>query len=103
MCYHGTADSKLFETWFEKCFCPEVRGNICVMDNATIHRKEKLKNIAEKFYIYLLIFGMLFITVFKLIDYTLRVRTKGLYRLKFSSWYRLKLNEEKRVKIATAE
>lgn len=49
MVYKGTADSVLFETWFEKCFCPEAAGNICVMDNASIHRKQKLREIAERF------------------------------------------------------
>jgi hypothetical protein len=47
MIYSGTADSFLFETWFEKQFCPEIAGNICVMDNATIHRKTRLFEIAK--------------------------------------------------------
>jgi transposase len=54
MVYKGTADSVLFETWFEKCFCPQAAGNICIMDNASIHSKRKLQKIAEKFDIILL-------------------------------------------------
>jgi hypothetical protein len=49
MMFKGTADSLLFETWFEQCFCPEITGNICVLDNASIHRKLKLTQIAEKY------------------------------------------------------
>lgn len=52
--YKGTADSQLFEYWFEHCFCPEISGNIAVMDNASIHRKEKLFEIASRFGIILL-------------------------------------------------
>ena len=48
MVFSGTADSILFEEWFEKYFCPEISGNICVMDNASIHRKTKLLEIAKK-------------------------------------------------------
>jgi len=41
-------NSTLFEHWFDKYFCPEISGNIVVLDNATIHRKEKLFEIAKK-------------------------------------------------------
>jgi hypothetical protein len=54
MIYSGTADSLLFETWFEDCFCPEIAGNICVMDNATIHRKSRLFEIAKKYSVILI-------------------------------------------------
>lgn len=54
MTYNGTADSVLFEHWFEKCFCPEIKGNIAVLDNASIHRKGKLFEIAQRFNITLL-------------------------------------------------
>lgn len=49
MIYTGTADSILFEHWFEKYFCPEITGNIAVIDNASIHRKHKLFEIAKRF------------------------------------------------------
>jgi len=48
MVFSGTADSALFEDWFENQFCPEIAGNIAVVDNATIHRKAKLFEIADK-------------------------------------------------------
>ena len=48
MVFSGTADSALFEHWFENQFCPEISGNIAVLDNATIHRKERLFEIAER-------------------------------------------------------
>jgi transposase len=54
MIYSGTADSSLFENWFENQFCPEISGNICVMDNASIHRKKQLFEIAEKFNVILI-------------------------------------------------
>ena len=49
MVFSGTADSVLFEHWFEKQFCPEIAGNIAVLDNATIHRKSKLFEIAQRY------------------------------------------------------
>ena len=48
MVFSGTANSALFEHWFEEYFCPEISGNIVVLDNATIHRKEKLFEIVKK-------------------------------------------------------
>ena len=47
MVYPGTADSQLYEQWFEN-FCEEISGNIAVIDNASIHRKKELFRIAEK-------------------------------------------------------
>jgi len=54
MAFEGTADSALFESWFENYFCPEIEGNIAVMDNASIHRKKELIKIAEKHNVILL-------------------------------------------------
>jgi len=54
MVYEGTADSELYEHWFDKYFCPEISGNIAVIDNATIHRKKELLKIAEKHNVILL-------------------------------------------------
>ena len=45
--YNGTANSALFEQWFKDCFCPEAAGNIVIMDNASIHRKQVLHEIAK--------------------------------------------------------
>ena len=54
MVFKGTADSALFEYWFESCFCPEIAGNIAILDNASIHRKEKLYKIAQKYNVILI-------------------------------------------------
>jgi transposase len=48
MMFNGTADSALFEYWFENYLCPEIAGNIAILDNASIHRKTKLYEIAKK-------------------------------------------------------
>ena len=50
----GTANSELFEFWFENCLCPKIAGNIVVIDNASIRRKPKLLKIAECFDVILL-------------------------------------------------
>ena len=47
MVYKGTANSALFEYWFEG-FCEEIASNIVVMDNARIHRKNNLFEIAKR-------------------------------------------------------
>jgi transposase len=49
MMFKGTADSILFEQWFGEHFCPEIAGNIAILDNASIHRRAKLFEIAEKY------------------------------------------------------
>ena len=54
MVFEGIADSVLFEHWFSECFCPEIAGNIAVIDNASIHRKVKLFEIAAKYDVILL-------------------------------------------------
>ena len=54
MMFKGTADSALFESWFEKHLCPQIHGNISVLDNASIHRKLKLYEIAKQHNIILL-------------------------------------------------
>ena len=51
--YNGTADSTFFECWFEG-FCKEIAGNIAVMDNASIHRKSALFEIAKRYEIILI-------------------------------------------------
>jgi transposase len=51
--FSGTANSVLFEQWFE-IFCKEITGNITVMDNASIHRKSYLHKIAKKYDVTLL-------------------------------------------------
>jgi transposase len=47
--YDGVMDSKLFETWFEKCLLTVLpEESVIVMDNASFHRKGRLSCIAEK-------------------------------------------------------
>ena len=48
MIYDGTTDSILFEQWFEHIFLKVVpNGSFCVLDNATFHRKGRLRALAE--------------------------------------------------------
>jgi transposase len=48
MIYDGTTDSILFEYWFEHCFLPVIpKDSYCVVDNASFHRKGKLRTLAE--------------------------------------------------------
>jgi len=48
--YDGRTDHLLFETWFETRLCPVLKKDaVVLMDNATFHRKKKLRAIAEKF------------------------------------------------------
>ena len=47
--YNSTADSAFYEYWFERHLCPEIAGNVVVIDNASIHRKKKLHEIAARF------------------------------------------------------
>ena len=47
--YDGTTDSRLFELWFEeKLLKSTPKGAVFVMDNATFHRKKRLRELAEK-------------------------------------------------------
>ena len=49
MIYDGTTDSVLFEQWFEHMFLSVVpAGSYCILDNATFHRKGRLRIMAEK-------------------------------------------------------
>ena len=47
--YKGMMHSQFFEAWFEKHLMPQLKqGTVVVMDNASFHRKNQLKYIAEK-------------------------------------------------------
>lgn len=49
MQYNGTTDAPLFEFWFEQWLLPCLpAGTVIVMDNASFHRKDELKKIADK-------------------------------------------------------
>jgi len=46
--YDGTMDSALFEAWFETSLLPAApRGSVIVMDNASFHRKVKLRELVQ--------------------------------------------------------
>jgi len=48
MIYDGTTDSILFEYWFETILLRSIpRYSVIVLDNATFHRKTKLRELAE--------------------------------------------------------
>ncbi len=47
--YDGTMDSALFEEWFEAFLLPKLpKDSVIVMDNASFHRKSKLRSLAAK-------------------------------------------------------
>ena len=49
MVYMGTTDSVLFECWFEKMLLKSVPSySVLIMDNATFHRKSKIRELAER-------------------------------------------------------
>ena len=49
MTYDGTTDSSLFEQWFEQRLLPVIpKYSIIILDNATFHRKAKLRALAEE-------------------------------------------------------
>ena len=49
MIYGGTTDSVLFEYWFENALLKAIPPHsIIVLDNATFHRKAKLRELSEQ-------------------------------------------------------
>ena len=49
MIYNGTTDSTLFEAWFENALLLSIpKRSVIVMDNATFHRKSRLRELADK-------------------------------------------------------
>jgi len=49
MVYDGTTDSVLFETWFEYSLLKSIpKGSLIVLDNATFHRKSRLRELADE-------------------------------------------------------
>ena len=49
MTYDGTTDSALFEQWFEQRLLTAIpKYSIIILDNATFHRKAKLRALAEE-------------------------------------------------------
>ena len=49
MVYGGTTDSVLFECWFEDMLLKSIpKYSVIVLDNATFHRKKRLRELAGK-------------------------------------------------------
>jgi len=49
MQYGGTMDSEVFESWFGAWLLPALpEGSVVVMDNASFHRKGRLRALAER-------------------------------------------------------
>jgi transposase len=48
MTFTDYCDSLLVETWFEKVLVPELKPNqVIILDNASFHRKAKLRELLE--------------------------------------------------------
>ena len=48
-CYRHSTNSEFFEQWFEEELLKVLlKGYTVIMDNASFHRKEKLKELAKK-------------------------------------------------------
>jgi transposase len=44
--FQGYGDSALIEAWFEQQLCPALRpGQVVILDNASFHRKERLRRM----------------------------------------------------------
>ena len=49
MMYGGTTDSILFEAWFERALLKSIpKQSVIVLDNATFHRKSRLRELSEE-------------------------------------------------------
>lgn len=47
--FTGSCDSELFELWFEQCLLKELQpGQVVILDNATFHRKNRLRPLLEQ-------------------------------------------------------
>lgn len=48
MCYNGTCNTAVFNTWIEKILIPELRPErVIIMDNASFHKSQKTKDLIE--------------------------------------------------------
>ena len=49
MCFKGTCNTELFNTWLERVLLPELQqGQVIIMDNATFHKSSRTKELIEK-------------------------------------------------------
>jgi transposase len=48
MCFQGTCNTDLFNTWLKKVLIPELKpGQVLILDNASFHKSEKSKKLIE--------------------------------------------------------
>jgi transposase len=48
MCFQGTCNTGLFNTWLEEIVVPQLQpGQVLILDNASFHRSEKSKQLIE--------------------------------------------------------
>ena len=48
MCFMGTCNTEVFNTWIEQVLLPELKpGQIVILDNATFHKSPKTKALIE--------------------------------------------------------
>ena len=48
MCFQGTCNTGLFNTWLEKMVMPQLQsGQVLILDNASFHRSEESKKLVE--------------------------------------------------------
>lgn len=48
MCFNGTCNTEVFNTWVEQCLLPELKsGQVVILDNATFHKSLKTKELIE--------------------------------------------------------
>jgi transposase len=53
--FNGSCNTNLFETWVEKCLVKElVPGQFVILDNATFHKSQKIKDLIESAECYLI-------------------------------------------------
>lgn len=49
MCFKGTCNTELFNTWLKKILIPELsQGQVVIMDNATFHKSSDTRKIIEE-------------------------------------------------------
>ncbi len=48
MVFNGSCNTKFFETWTEECLIKELKpGQVVIMDNASFHKSEKIRELIE--------------------------------------------------------
>lgn len=48
MCFDGTCDTQLFNTWLEEVLLPELKpGQVLILDNASFHKSKRSQELVE--------------------------------------------------------